>query len=111
MEDWCLKMCKDSLKELFICAGGIYKSGNKINQLIAVPDSCFKIVVVLERGQKLSDINTQTRVEAVIMPNSTGIRKDKWQQYKRTVNDIEKATGYNFLNYVRNDVQAAIESR
>lgn len=111
MEDWCLKMCKDSLKELFICAGGIYKSENKLNQLIAVPDSCFKIVVVLEPGQRLKDVNTHTRIEAVIMPNSTGIRKDKWQQYKRTVNDIEKATGYNFLNYVRNDVQTVIENR
>ncbi|MBI3260242.1 MAG: DNA/RNA non-specific endonuclease [Ignavibacteriae bacterium] len=111
MEDWCLKMCKDSLKELFICAGGIYRSGKRINQLIAIPDSCFKIVVVLEPGQKLANINNNTRIEAVIMPNTNGIRKDKWQQYKCTVNDIEKATGYNFLNYVRNDVQTVIENR
>ena len=111
MEKWCLQMCKDSLKELFVCAGGIYKSGTRINQLVSIPDSCFKIVVVLEPGQKLADVNSNTRIEAVIMPNIDGIRSDKWTKYKRTVDDIERATGYNFLNYVRNDIQTIIESR
>lgn len=111
MEQWCETMCKDSTKELFVIAGGIYTSNSKINNLVAIPDSCFKIVVVLEAGQRLSSITKTTRIEAVIMPNIQGIRADNWQKYKRTVDEIEAATGYDFLNYVRKDIQAVIESK
>lgn len=111
MEQWCETMCKDSTKELFVIAGGIYTSNSTINKLVAIPDSCFKIVVVLESGQRLSSITKTTRIEAVIMPNIQGIRADNWQKYKRTIDEIEAATGYDFLNYVRKDIQAVIESK
>lgn len=109
MERWCEKMCKDSLKELFVVAGGIYHSNTTIRSILAVPDSCFKIVVVLEQGQKLKDVNKQTRIEAVIMPNIQGIRADKWTKYKRSIDEIEVSTGYDFLNYVPEEIQAVIE--
>ncbi|MBK9249448.1 MAG: DNA/RNA non-specific endonuclease [Ignavibacteria bacterium] len=111
MEDWCESMCKDSTKELFIVAGGIFKSGFRVSGIIAAPDSCYKIVVILEPGQKLANVDKNTRIEAVIMPNIKGIRKDKWEKYKRTIDEIEAATGYDFLNYVRKDIQNVIESK
>lgn len=111
MERWCEKMCKDSTKELFIVAGGIYRSSSTIGTVLAVPDSCFKIVVVLEPGQGLRDVNTSARIEAVIMPNIQGVRPDKWRMYKRTVDEIEAATGYDFLNYVPVPVQSVIEGK
>ena len=108
-ERWCERMCKDSTKELFVVAGGIYHSNSTIGSVLAVPDSCFKIVVVLEPGQGLKDVNASTRIEAVIMPNIQGVRADKWQKYKRSVDDIESATGYDFLNYVPVEIQSVIE--
>ena len=110
MEYWCETMCKDSLKELYVIAGGIYSATpNTIGNGVAVPDSCWKIVVVLEKGQGWKNVTASTRVEAVIMPNVQGVRNDKWQQYKRSVKDIERVTGYNFLNELNATVQATIE--
>jgi endonuclease G len=111
MERWTLSMCKDSLKDLFIYAGGVFHSDKRVDDKIAIPDSCWKIVVVLERGQHLKDVNENTRIEAVMMPNQTGVRHDKWNRYKKTVREIENSTGMDFLSYVKKNIQDAIEKR
>lgn len=112
MELWCKNMSEDSSAELFVIAGGIFKKKyRKIKNNVAVPDSCFKIVVVLNKGEDLSDITDNTRIEAVIIPNKLGVRKHKWQRYKRTVREIEQSTGYDFLSEVPNEVQDVIENR
>lgn len=110
MEYWCEAMCKDSSAELFVIAGGIYGQNPKIiGNGVAVPDSCWKIVVVLPKGGRLKDVTASTRVEAVIMPNVQGVRADKWRKYKRTVREIERSTGYDFFNLVPNAIQLSIE--
>lgn len=112
LEEYCEKLCKHQNKELFVIAGGIFRKDFPIiGHGVAVPDSCFKIVVVLEQGQGLKDITTRTQVIAVKMPNITGIMHNNWQMYQTTVDAIELSTGYNFLSNVPNDIQQAIESR
>ena len=110
-EYFCQSLAQDSLKELFIYAGGVYHSGTRLKEKVSVPDSCFKIVVVLDRGQGLKDVSEKTTIYAVMMPNIAGIRKDKWQKYATTIDDIEKATGYDFLNEVPKEIQQVIESK
>jgi endonuclease G len=110
LEYWCESMCKDSLKELYVIAGGIFhEPHDRLNSVVAVPDSCFKIVVVLEKGQGLAAVNASTRVVAVIMPNIDGIRSDPWEQYHRSVDAVELATGYDFLNLIPDDIEESIE--
>lgn len=98
-------------KELFIYAGGIFHTDNKINGKIAIPDSCFKIVVVLNRNQGLYDVTDSTLVIAVVMPNQSGVRSDSWQKYITTVDRIEESTGYDFLNSLPKRIQKIIETR
>ena len=112
-EYFCEYLCKKQNKELFIIAGPIIHSSNTLNDagVVVIPDSCFKIVVALDRGQGLKDVNSSTKVYAVIMPNKAGIRKDKWELYKSTVRQIEYSTGYNFLSKVSVDIQNIIEMK
>jgi endonuclease G, mitochondrial len=78
---------------------------------VSVPDSCFKIVVVLEEGQGLKDITSSTQVIAVCMPNIQGVRNDDWTIYQTSVDQIEASTGYDFLNDVPEKIQKVIESK
>lgn len=45
------------------------------------------------------------------MPNVNGIKNADWQTYRVTVRDIEKATGYNLLSALPQNVQDALETR
>jgi len=112
-ERYCEQLCKEQNKELYIIAGGVYKSKKTIKNegLIAEPDSCYKIVVILERGQGKANINQNTQVVAVMMPNKQGVRNEKWENYKTTVRNIEKQTGYDFLNLIPQSIQNVIENK
>jgi endonuclease G len=111
-EYFCESLAKDSLKELYIIAGGIFHNGYKtIGNGVAVPDSCFKIVVALDKGKGLKDININTPVYAVCMPNIQGIRRDKWEKYRTTIRRIENSTGYDFLNYVPEYIENVLETK
>jgi endonuclease G, mitochondrial len=108
-EYYCEDLCKKENKELFIMTGGIYHSNITIGNGVAVPDSCWKIVVVLDKGQGLRNISDTTRIIAVKMPNIQGVRSDNWEKYQCSVDAIEASTGYDFLNYVKKEIQEKIE--
>lgn len=105
-------------KTAYIVAGPIYdldfgKIGPKND--IQVPSKNFKVIVLLDQGQTPADINDQTEMIAVIMPNlledgsrpdqnkdalcnssaedQRGGRSNDWEQYKSTVSDIQKLSG------------------
>ncbi len=111
LEYYCEDLCKQQNKELYIVAGGIYHTKSKIKDLVTIPDSCFKIIVVLNRSQGLKNIDDNTEVIAVVMPNIQGVRSDDWQKYSTTVDRIEFSTGYDFLNCLPKKIQAVIESK
>jgi endonuclease G, mitochondrial len=98
-------------KELYIIAGNEGSKGTIANG-INVPKDWFKVVVVLpEKGMGLADVNANTEVIAVEMPNKTGIKTDGWRQYLTTVSAIERHTGYDFLSSVPKDIQTALENK
>ena len=103
-------LCKKENKQLFVIAGGIFHTKNKINNTATIPDSCFKIVVVLDKGQTLEDINEDTQVIAVVMPNIAGVRRANWETYRTTINRIENSTGYIFLSRVNEKVSKQLKN-
>jgi endonuclease G, mitochondrial len=111
LEYYCQKLCKEQNKELFIIAGGVFHNDNRIDEIVAIPDSCFKIIVVLDKGQTIKNINVNTTIIAVVMPNIQGIRNDKWDKYKTTIRRIENSTGYNFLSNLKQELQDKLELR
>ena len=97
---------------LYVVAGGVFSAPfSTIGNRVAVPAANFKIIVILEPGQGPSDVNEQTEVLAVLMPNQRGVSEHEWQEYATTVDAIEQASGYDFLNAVPERVQRVIEAR
>jgi endonuclease G, mitochondrial len=97
---------------LYIVAGGVFSNPfPTIGRGVAVPAANFKIVVVLSEGQGASDVNEHTQVVSVLMPNQPGVGEHQWTEFLTSVDDIERATGYDFLNAVAEPVQRVIEAR
>lgn len=111
LERHCESLCKDSTKELFVISGGIFHTDNEIKDTISIPDSCFKIIVILNYGESLGSVTDTTHTIAVVMPNINGIRNDEWQKYSTTIRRIEQSTGYDFLSNVSRSIQDVIENK
>ncbi|APR86650.1 sugar-non-specific nuclease NucA [Minicystis rosea] len=112
LEEHCQSLAQNDRKEMFITAGPIYGTNPEtIGHGVAVPESFFKIVVVLDRGQGPADVSAATRVIAVIMPNVMGIMDQPWWRYRTSVAEIERRTGYHFLGRVPEDVRRTLEAK
>lgn len=107
-------------KELYIISGGYGIGGtgtngtfNTINNgLITVPNRTWKVIVVLNVGSNdVSRVSTSTRVIAVDMPNNQTVNNQPWGYYRTSVDAIEAATGYDFLNNVPTNIQSVIEAQ
>ncbi|MFM7774438.1 MAG: DNA/RNA non-specific endonuclease [Candidatus Kapaibacterium sp.] len=112
LEDHCMKLCKERNKELFVVTGPVYDGESvMIGRGVRVPSACFKVVVVLPKGHARASVTSDTRVIAVIMPNTDEISREPWQSYLCTVGDIEQRTGYDFLSALPVSLQRVLESR
>jgi DNA/RNA endonuclease G (NUC1) len=98
-------------------------------KLIGVPDYTWKIIIPLRPGQGSANINRDTQITSVIIPNAdprqfsggqiplpngrvlTVDNPGDWTQYVVSVRDIEEITGYNFLSEIPQAIQDAIETR
>ena len=91
---------------------GSIGSANTINSgHITVPSNVWKIAVIVPVGDgDVSRVSATTRVIAVNTPNVNTIARD-WKQYRVTVRDLEKATGYNLLSTLPQAVQDALETK
>lgn len=118
LESYTRDLVRRQGKTVYIIAGPIYDEdfgaiGPRSD--IQVPSKEFKIVIALDAGQTLADVNTKTDVISVVMPNvlEDGSRPndnhnglcntinmdtkrgnmDDWQQYKTSLADIQKLSG------------------
>jgi endonuclease G len=81
------------------------------NGKVTVPSNVWKVAVIIPVGDgDVSRVSATTRVIAVNTPNMNSIGAD-WKAYRVTVRDIEKATGYNLLSSLPQNVQDAIETK
>lgn len=95
---------------LYIYAGG-YGTKGKIRQRITVPSNFWKVIVVLPEGLPVTAIGPDTRVIAVDMPNSQGIKNQNWRKYRTTVRRLEQKTGYDFFADLPPGLQGLLEIR
>jgi len=90
---------------------GVYGDKERIRKKVTAPTNCWKIVLILPAGSDVANIDRETRIIAIDMPNSIGIAKDRWQKHKTTVRSIEQKTGYNFLSRLPGELQEVLENR
>jgi len=89
-------------------SGGYAKTPNTVT----VPTACWKVIVVLPPGGHApADIQADTRVIAVDMPNTQGIKAKDWRTFLTTVREIEAITGYDFLSTAPKSIQDQIETK
>jgi endonuclease G len=106
--------------ELHVVMGGVGQGGTGSNGgvtmtiaggYVRVPAQTWKIILVQPQGTNdVARVTTSTRVIAVRMPNTQGIRTNSWQQYRVSVDELELLTGYDFFSNVPSGIQAVIES-
>jgi len=112
---------RDSAKagrEVYQIAGGVFTNGVGLGTLndagkIAIPDSTWKIAVIMPANTGLSQVTSPQAVTviAVNMPNVTGISGNGWEMYQTTVARIQQSTGYDFLGRIPEQIQCRIEVR
>jgi endonuclease G, mitochondrial len=119
LESYCRSLTTQGY-ELYVYSGGYGQGGTGSNGTfntiaggkVLVPARTWKVIIVLPKGSNdISRVSTATRVIAVDMPNSQGIRNDAWESYKVTARHVESRTGYDFLSHVSLNIQNVIENK
>jgi len=111
LEDYCRELVEQG-KELYIMAGPTGKKEAIASGKVTVPTKTWKVIVVLDRPDLgVSGVTASTRIIAVDMPNSQGIRDTSWKNYRVSVDKIEAASRYDLLSNVPTTIQKVIESR
>jgi endonuclease G len=78
---------------------------------IAVPDSTWKVVVVVDSGGTANDVTASSRVIAVNMPNDLPTLSHDWTPYVTTAGDIEQLSGYKLFGALPASVANALRSQ
>ncbi|WP_017296656.1 DNA/RNA non-specific endonuclease [Nodosilinea nodulosa] len=96
---------------LHVFAGGYGSQGSLGNRSIAVPSRLWKIIVVYDRLPSGSlGVGGDTQVIAVDMPNTDQVDPD-WRHYQTSIQRLEVATGYTFLDNLPPELQSALKAR
>lgn len=97
---------------VYVIAGAYGQKEQLRGGKITVPTNVWKVIVVMPpNATNAAQVNNNTRVIAVNLPNVEGIKSDDWRKYRTSVRAIEQATGYNLLSDVPANVQNTLETR
>jgi DNA/RNA endonuclease G (NUC1) len=108
--------------EIYIISGPIFtknRSGPGVDGLgfmnsvghIAVPDSIWKIAVIVNDARSADQITSaaDVRILAVNMPNNAS-GTGTFDRYETTVDAIERSTGYDFLAMLPDSIEKIVEA-
>lgn len=119
LESYCRDLV-DRGNELYIIMGNYGEGGygwngykkHIDNGRIVVPQSVYKIIVVLPQGDNdLGRVNSGTRVIAVDIQNTNLAENYDWWEFRTTVDALEAKTGHDFLSALPSSLQQTIESK
>ena len=97
--------------DLYVIAG-VYGSAGKLKNKVNIPTNDWKIIVVAPNGlENINNINANTRIIAVDMPNINGIKGDDWRKYRTTISQIEQKTNLNLLTNLPANVQSGLKNK
>lgn len=119
LEEYCRQLVAEG-NELYIIAGPHGRSGQGshgqassiASGKVEVPRYIWKVILILPLGTNdVKRVNYSTRVIAVRMPNSDDVKQKSWFEYRVTVDELEKLTGYDFFSSVPDEIERVIEAR
>lgn len=98
-------------RSLHVFAGAYGNQGSVGNRAVVIPSRLWKVIVVYDRLPDGSlGIGSDTQVIAVDMPNIEQVNPD-WRQYQTSLQRLEVATGYTFLESFPADLQTVLKAR
>jgi DNA/RNA endonuclease G (NUC1)/PKD repeat protein len=110
-------------KELYIISGGLGNKGQLIassptfsqlpvayQEKMTVPEYLWKVVLVLDHGQDIRDVNSNTIAFAVKLPNDISMAGTSWTKYIESVSQLESETGYKFFANLPDNFQNSIKN-
>ena len=111
-EDECRRLA-DIGNEILLISGPGGFAGTTIASGVAIPGFTWKIAVVVPNGPgtAASRITAATRVIALKVPNSAGIRSTPWQNFITSAAQVERDTGYTFFSELPAASAAALRAR
>lgn len=109
LESYCRTLV-NSGNELYIVSGGYGTQGTIAGGHVTIPAQTWKVIIVLPNGiNDVTRVTTATRTISVIMPNSGSINSD-WRTYRRSVDEVEALTGFNFFANIDDSAENLIEA-
>ncbi|MDQ3801073.1 MAG: DNA/RNA non-specific endonuclease [Acidobacteriota bacterium] len=111
-ETYCRQLAQGG-NELYIISGVEGNIGTIAMGRIVVPRSTWKVVIVLPNGDNdLQRVSKSTRVIAIVVPNFQPLNINApWRQFRRSVDQVEALTGYNFFSNIPKNTQEIMERR
>ncbi|MEO6588090.1 MAG: DNA/RNA non-specific endonuclease, partial [Pyrinomonadaceae bacterium] len=99
--------------EIYIVSGVQGNIGTIAQGRIVVPAITWKVVVVLPNGSNdLQRIGKTTRTIAIVVPNQQPVNINApWRDFKKTVDQVEALTGFDFFSNVPKNTQELIERK
>jgi len=98
--------------ELYIVAGPLFDTDSRtIGRGIAVPRATYKVIAMLATGQSANEVTPRTPVISVVIPNDAAVGARPWTDFVTSVDDVERQSGYDFLNAIPDDVEAVLEAQ
>jgi endonuclease G, mitochondrial len=111
LEDYTRSLISSGANEAYIISGGYGNAGTVAGGHVIVPTYTWKVIMILPNGSSdVSRVTTSTRLIAIWMPNTQGIRNMDWRGYRVSVDYVEQQTGLDFFSNVAAGTQNVIES-
>lgn len=98
---------------VYVVAGGLFDASDPLimSHEIPVPESSFKVIVVLEPGEGASAVTASTQTIAAIMPNDASVKRRPYADFTTTIRSIEEKSGYDFEPELPRALQDVLEAR
>jgi endonuclease G len=111
-ESYCRTLAQAG-QELYIISGVEGNIGTIAQGRIVVPRNTWKVVIVLPNGSDdLARVSKTTRVIAIVVPNHQPLNINApWRQFRKSVDQVEALTGYNFFSNIPKITQEIMERR
>ncbi|MDJ1502562.1 DNA/RNA non-specific endonuclease [Xanthocytophaga agilis] len=115
LESYCRDLVQQG-NELYIYAGTFGSGGTgsngtatKVKDKITVPEACWKVLIVMPKGDDdVKRVTKTTQTIAIWAPNNQDL-DNSWKAYAVSVDEVEQKTGYDFFNHLPVCIQEVIE--
>ncbi|MFZ1702602.1 MAG: DNA/RNA non-specific endonuclease [Pyrinomonadaceae bacterium] len=99
--------------EIYIFSGPVGNMGTIANGQVVVPQTTWKVVVILPNGTNdVQRVTKSARAFGIIVPNGPPVTSgNPWRNFRVTVDAVEVLTGYNFFSNIPKNTQELIERR